>query len=316
MTELPQVYMGRFLSERVTRQVRDGVLVPVRMSAGEPVIPLPYELQESAPSLVPGELMLTEQPLAEPAQRASAFLDRLDSLGIERVGGELSDISERHGGLPLAILDYEDILQGDRSLRVVFAGWWEEQTGHPVYEIADDGSEYHHAEVHKQARFERPQPKQEKVNDSRFAADEHIAGWPLSHDDVERWAQGRFWQYAKTMARNPHSYALRLWGDSAMFERVVQHIREHGGVETFGKTEYRYYEISDRKLWTQGNALQTTALINCKFFDPEKQARLAEEQTGKSREELGLNIPRLEDGEDRAERTETPGLFDAEKGGT
>lgn len=282
-------------------------------------MPLPYELAEAAPSLVPGALMGPQMPLGEPDVRPHAFLDRLEALGIERVGGELAEISQRHGnprsgGQALVLLDYENVLQGDSSLRTVLAYWWKMQTGSAVYELADDGSEIHPSQIHRQARFRPAKPKRPNPEDRRYAHEEHVAQWPLSAEDIERWVRSRYWQYAKTAPQNPHSYTHALWGDPAMFARVVQHIREFGGVEKHGRTEYVYLNTSDRKLWSNGNFAASTFLINTKFHDPEDQAQLAEEQLGKPREELGLDIPRtssVRDGRGRGGREHTPDLFGA-----
>ncbi len=288
-----ELFTARYLAldARIGREV-----VPVRVSHGPPVAALPYEVREVARSLVPGELMLCEW-----THLATSLLDRLDFLGTERVGAELAEISARHGGRPLALLDHGDLTRGVRAPRIVFAYWWEEQTGEPVPELVGDGREVHHTGVHKQAGFARPKPQVSAEDDRRFARSEHVAPWPLSHEDVEKWIATRYWQYARTAPRNPHSYTHRRWGSHDMFLRVCEHVREQGEQEVFGRSEYTYYRAAGRKLWTMMDVLESTIILNCKFDDPEEQARLAEEQTGKAREELGLEIarPPAGDGETR-----------------
>lgn len=281
--ELPELFMGRYLAKSVAEGVESEEFVPVRMSASPPVVALPYGLEEASWSLVPSELMLGEWP-----HLATSLIDRLDHLGVEKVAGELAEISERHGGTPLALLDHDDMARGIRAGRIVFAYWWEEQAGEPVYELLDDGGRLHHTEVHKQAEFHRPEPSGPKVNDRRYAQDEHIADWPLSEQDIEKWVLSRHFQYAKTAPRNPHCYSHRDWGDREMFLRVCQHLREHGEQEMFGRAQYTYFNTRDRKLWTMGAVLETTIILDAKFHDPEDMARLAEEQTGRSRDDLGL----------------------------
>jgi hypothetical protein len=53
---------------------------------------------------------------------------------------------------------------------------------------------------------------------------------------------------------------------------------------------YTVYDLDDSFFWSMGDPAAVTIILNRKYHDPEKQARLAEEQTGKSREELGLKI--------------------------
>jgi hypothetical protein len=281
--ELPKLYTGRYLAESVAEGVERGVLVPVRVSVWPPVATPPYKLKEVAWSLVPSELMLGEWP-----HLSTSLLDRLDFLGIEKVSGELEQISERHGGRPLILLDHDDMMRGIRSHRIVFSFWWEEQTGFAVPELLGSGETIHHSQVHKQARFERPSPPKPKVDDRRYAHNEYIADWPLTDEDIERWVQSRYFQYARTAPRNPHCYSHRDWGDREMFLRVVMHLREHGEEEVFGRATYTYLDTRDRKLWTMGAVLETTIILNAKLHNPEDMAHLAEEQTGKSREELGL----------------------------
>ena len=85
-----------------------------------------------------------------------------------------------------------------------------------------------------------------------------------------------------------------------MFLRVVAHVREHGRLEEYGGDTYTVYDLDDFFYWSMGDPAAVTVILNRKYRDPEKQARLAEEQTGKSREDLGLKIARGEASEDQA----------------
>lgn len=51
---LPTVYTARYLTGRLP----DEGLVPVRVSMREPVVPLSYDLEETARTLVPKELLI------------------------------------------------------------------------------------------------------------------------------------------------------------------------------------------------------------------------------------------------------------------
>jgi hypothetical protein len=222
---------------------------------GPPLIPLPYELGETARSLVPERWMTGEWPWLSPT-----YWRHLDGHGAEAIGRELAAISGRHGGGNLVLLDHEDVLKGHRSLRVVFAAWWEENTGQEVPELLEDGRTLHHSELHRRTRPKRPKDPRE---DRRWTDDEAL-GWPISHGEFERWARGRHWQFARTMPQNPHEYTHRAWGHEATFLRIVMHLREHGRQELYGGDLYTYYVADGYKHWTMGADLMSTILINRK----------------------------------------------------
>lgn len=91
--------------------------------------------------------------------------------------------------------------------------------------------------------------------------------WPLTHEEVEEWARKQKWHFAKTMAHNPHSYCLKRETDPRMFELVVLHIREHGSQNVWWNKEYTQYEADDHVMWSMGDALETTILINRKSLE-------------------------------------------------
>ena len=272
-TELPELFIGRYFAERV---LGSGAVVPVRISMDPPIVPLGYELEETAETLLVEPAMLGEWD-----HLSTHYWRKLDSLGVEEIAGELAAISERHDGLPLALCDYEDLTKGHRSPRVVFAAWWEENTGREVLELTDGGGRLHHTQLHKQSRYRPPKPPEE---DHRWREDA-VRRWPLSHHEVEEWVQGRYWQNART-TRNPHSYTLARWGNRRVFELVVLHIREHGYQQTFGGVEYTQYDAAGHFMWTMNADLPSTVLINRKL------------------------LPDSEAGEDAGGRAANPGLFD------
>ncbi len=182
----------------------------------------------------------------------------LDSQSAQKIGKELEAISERYRGKPLALLDYEDLAKGHRSLRVVFAAWWEENAGQVVPELLEDGQILHYSQLHKRTRPKRPKNPRE---DRRWTDDE-VLGWPISHEHFERWVRGRHWQFARTMPQNSHAYTHRAWGDEETFLRIVLHLREHGRQEVYGGDLYTYYVANGFKHWTMGADLMSTILIN------------------------------------------------------
>ena len=229
--------------------------VPIRVSMRPPLVPLPYELEETAWSLVPEPWMTGEWPWLSPT-----YWRHLDGQGVEKIAGELSAISGRHGGKDLCLLDHEDVLKGHRSLRVVFAAWWEANTGREVLELSDDGQAVHYSGLNKRTRPKRAKDPRE---DRRWTDDEPL-GWPISHEDFVRWARGRHWQFARTRPQNPHEYTHSAWGDEDTFLRIVMHLREHGRQEVYGGDLYTYYVADGHKLWTMGADLMSTILINRK----------------------------------------------------
>jgi len=91
-----------------------------------------------------------------------------------------------------------------------------------------------------------------------------LAGSCISHENFERWARGRHWQFARTQPQNPHEYTHRAWGHEETFLRVVLHLREYGRQEVYGGDLYTYYVATGFKHWTLGADLMSTILINRK----------------------------------------------------
>jgi hypothetical protein len=150
--------------------------------------------------------------------------------------------------------------KGHRSLRVVFSAWWEVNAGQIVPELLNDGQILHYSQLHRRTRPKRPEDSRE---DRRWTDDEEL-GWPISHEDFERWARERHWQFARTMPQNPHEYTHRAWGHEETFLRVVLHLREHGRQEVYGGDLYTYYVANGFKHWSMGADLMSTILINRK----------------------------------------------------
>jgi hypothetical protein len=101
---VPELFTSRYFAEEV---LSGGGVVPVRVGYEAPIVPLGYPLQETAEALVPGFAMLGEWD-----HFCRAYLHKLDALGAHGIGKELSEISDRRGGRPLALLDYEDLVRG------------------------------------------------------------------------------------------------------------------------------------------------------------------------------------------------------------
>jgi hypothetical protein len=246
------IYTARYLAESV---LSSGV-VPVRISMRPPIIPLPYEIEETAWSLVPKPWMAGAWTWL-----SASYWRHLDGQGVEKIDEELAAISERHGGKPLALLDHEDVTKGDRSLRIVAARWLEERTEMEVPELADDG---------RTLRFDalprRTRPKKPKIwkQDRRWRDDAALnLSWPLAEEDVRRWIAVRHWQQARSRS-NPHAYTVRSWGSDEAFWLVVQHTREHGEQEEWGGDTYTYYVCDGMKYWSMGSDLMSTLILNRK----------------------------------------------------
>lgn len=74
------------------------------------------------------------------------------------------------------------------------------------------------------------------------------------------------WVFARTMAYNPHWYALRRkWvGEILCFDTAVLMIRTLGYTQFYGRRSYRCLNVGKHFYWTMGAPLTITILINRK----------------------------------------------------
>jgi hypothetical protein len=272
---LPQIVTSRYFC---TNLLTRGCFVPVRGSMFEPVVPLPYELEVASTILpVPGPDTLSEWfPLR------AAYWRQLDRTGLEAIAAELTGISGRHGCKALAVVDYEDLEKGHRSPRAVLAHWLQETAGVQVPEATSDGRLLYHADLHKQVRG-RPRvagtPLPEPVG----------LDWPPSEEDLRRWVASMPWKAARD-ERNPHEYALRRDAEDREFELVVLAIREFGYQQWYADHEYTALDVGDHFLWTMGDSLPTTLLINRKPIE-EKPGHAKANEVTEAAAELSLAVP-------------------------
>jgi hypothetical protein len=261
--------------------------VAVRVGPAPPIVPVRYALREVARTLVPtGETLANGGGEWRPL--CHAYWRQLDRTGAESIAGELAAISARNGGRPLALCGEDDPEKGNRDPRLLAAAWLEEKLGVEVPELTADGRRLRPEDLPKRVR-----PKRPKRHDARWThGAEPLRPWPLTDDDLRAWVSARYWQFARTSPRNPHEYSHRDWGDEEMFLRVVAHVREHGRLEEYGGDTYTVFDLDEFFYWSMGDPAAVTVIVNRKYHDPEEQARLAEERTGRSREELGLKTAR------------------------
>lgn len=252
-----ELYTARYFA---TDLLTSGEVVPVRVSPDPPIIPLPYPLEEVAELLIPPPGSFGDSP-----KLALGYWELLERIGLEKIAGELNEISARHGGKPLALVDYPDLRLGHGSHRVVVAAWLEQQTGQAVYELTGDGQKLHYTEFPEQVRPLIPQPREA---DKRWREDAALS-WPLLPGDFERWVESRYWQTARS---GDHQYTLRRWGDDLPFELCVLHIREHGYQHKFAGRWYTQYEAGHHYYWSQGAPLASTTLINRRVLPGEMPA--------------------------------------------
>jgi hypothetical protein len=281
----PRLFTARYLAENA---LTSGEVVPVRVSMRPPLVPLSYKLEETAWSLVPEPWMTGEWPWL-----SLVYWRHLDGRGVEKIGQELSAISGRHGGNPLALLDHEDVTKGDRSLRVVAARWLEERTEMEVPELADNGQVLRFEALPKRTR-----PKKPKVwrQDRRWRNDAALGlSWPLSEEGVRRWIALRYWQQARSKT-NPHAYTVRSWGDDKAFWLVVMHMREHGEQEVWGGELFTYFLCDGMKYWTMGGTLMSTVILNRKHWGQDPGDREERDE----RPEEAWVTPALFEGRERA----------------
>ena len=90
----------------------------------------------------------------------------------------------------------------------------------------------------------------------------------LTHAEVGRWLESRRWIFARSRPTNPHSYTLRREADDeAIFEAVVEHIREFGQPYPWWGSVYLQYVAGNHAYWTMGARPQETVLINRKTLE-------------------------------------------------
>jgi hypothetical protein len=105
--------------------------VPVGISIGEPRFPLAYEVLYMR-RLAPWGL----RGISDQDEFTRRYVARLDTIGLDAVATGFREISEAHDGRGLCCLCFEK--PGVFCHRRVLAEWWEQQTGEPVPELADD----------------------------------------------------------------------------------------------------------------------------------------------------------------------------------
>lgn len=129
---LPTIYTGRYYSTPITRQVLDGKLLPVRITAGYPR-GIAYRLPESLPGLTPERAMLD----LEAESFRAVFLFKLERLWADTLP-QLQAIAERHPGLPLVLLCFENLEhKGQWCHRTMAAEFITEKTGMQILEMEE-----------------------------------------------------------------------------------------------------------------------------------------------------------------------------------
>ncbi len=196
---------------------------------------------------------------------STGYWMKLDAIGVERIGETLAAISAQHDSLPLALLCHEDLQRGFQCHRVLASLWLEQQTGRKIPELTAGGEVL---ELHKQSQPNLPEVPQEV---QRHASPER----PLTQEELERWIEAARWQFARTMASNPHWYTVKKWNDAEMFERVVEHIREHGYLNRYGRWWYTQLYVGYHFYWTMGADLCCTVVINRKPLQPAHKSDVA-----------------------------------------
>jgi hypothetical protein len=142
-----EVYTSRYLNYDL---LSSGVVVPVRVSMFPPqrlLGELPYELMYSVRALEPERHMIGEWP-----RYSTGMWTKLDTIGVEKIAGQLAEISRAEGGKSLALLCFEDVTRarGHRCHRVVVSLWWLEKTGYEIPELTDDGELLSLHKLHRQ----------------------------------------------------------------------------------------------------------------------------------------------------------------------
>jgi hypothetical protein len=111
--------------------------IPVAASLGRPKWPLRYTLEHEARRLAPWGLF----DVKDPAEFTRRYRERLDRLDLDALVAKFEAISAQHGGRRVVLLCFEDLTKpGEFCHRRVFADFWQERTGQPVPELAENGA--------------------------------------------------------------------------------------------------------------------------------------------------------------------------------
>jgi hypothetical protein len=94
--------------------------------------------------------------------------------------------------------------------------------------------------------------------------------------DLRAFIDQQVWTFAKTMPEWPHEYIVRDRVDQAPFERLVEHIRDHGAEGRFYERVLTYYEEAGLVYWTMGAPLHETTIVNRCRSEHTYERRLAE----------------------------------------
>jgi hypothetical protein len=94
--------------------------------------------------------------------------------------------------------------------------------------------------------------------------------------DLRAFVDGALWTFAKTMPEWPHEYIVRDRVDGALFERLVVHIRAHGGEGRFYARPITYFEEAGLVYWTMGAPLEGTTIVNRCRSEDTYERRLAD----------------------------------------
>jgi uncharacterized protein (DUF488 family) len=104
---------------------------------------LPYELAANLSALSPfGDVVVDGETIAlrkvtDQAAFEAAYRARLDHFGAERIYAALASVAKLHEAKGVVLLCFEDVLaKTEFCHRRMFAGWWLEQTGDQVLELA------------------------------------------------------------------------------------------------------------------------------------------------------------------------------------
>lgn len=112
----------------------------------------------------------------------------------------------------------------------------------------------------------------------------------MNHEEIERWCRSVKWQVPVTRPDNPHSYTLKRNTDPQMFERVVEHIREHGFPYVWWGSTYIQYVAAGHIMWTMGAPVSETILVNRKSLEQVRLDEISNKGGG------GIQLPWLHPG--------------------
>lgn len=123
------IYTSRYSNP----ELKTGKYTVVGVTRGAPKFPLQYQLAGNIMEIAPPGWLFNEY---DRAQFTPKYFSNMDRIGVRRIANILTGYEKL--GKPVVLCCYEDVRQPNEWChRLVFAEWWQKQTGEVIEELPD-----------------------------------------------------------------------------------------------------------------------------------------------------------------------------------